>query len=192
MHRIIKKAGHRIEKKELVCLPFPMTKEKEKLRRAHEEIFARIASYLTEGKIVAFLTIGDPSVYSTYGYIHRRIAAWGGNVKMISGVPSFCAAAASLGISLGDNRDEIHVIPGSYEVEETMALSGTRVYMKSGKSLARLKALLEEQQKEKKLSVYCVENCGMADERIRLGAEALEENGSYLTTLIVKDEGEVV
>jgi sirohydrochlorin cobaltochelatase len=32
----------------------------------------------------------------------------------------------------------------------------------------------------------------MADERIRLGAEALEENGSYLTTLIVKDEGEVV
>lgn len=67
-----------------------------------------------------------------------------------------------------------------------MALSGTRVYMKSGKSLARLKALLEEQQKEKKLSVYCVENCGMADERIRLGAEALEENGSYLTTLIVK------
>lgn len=119
---------------------------------------------------MAFLTIGDPSVYSTYGYIHRRIAAWGGNVKMISGVPSFCAAAASLGISLGDNRDEIHVIPGSYEVEETMALSGTRVYMKSGKSLARLKALLEEQQKEKKLSVYCVENCGMADERIRPGS----------------------
>ena len=32
----------------------------------------------------------------------------------------------------------------------------------------------------------------MADERIRLGAEALEENGSYLMTLIVKDEGEVV
>ena len=175
------------------CLPAVSDdKGKEKLRRAHEEIFARIVSYLTEGKIVAFLTIGDPSVYSTYGYIHRRVAAWGGNVKMISGVPSFCAAAASLGISLGDNRDEIHVIPGSYEMEETMALSGTRVYMKSGKSLARLKALLEEQQKEKKLSVYCVENCGMADERIRLGAEALEENGSYLTTLIVKDEGEVV
>lgn len=191
-YQIARQAYPGIEKKELVCLPFPMTKEKEKLRRAHEEIFARIVSYLTEGKIVAFLTIGDPSVYSTYGYIHRRVAAWGGNVKMISGVPSFCAAAASLGISLGDNRDEIHVIPGSYEVEETMALSGTRVYMKSGKSLARLKALLEEQQKEKKLSVYCVENCGMADERIRLGAEALEENGSYLTTLIVKDEGEVV
>lgn len=128
---------------------------------------------------MAFLTIGDPSVYSTYGYIHRRIAAWGGNVKMISGVPSFCAAAASLGISLGDNRDEIHVIPGSYEVEETMALSGTRVYMKSGKSLAHLKALLEEQQKEKKMSVYCVENAewrmsGSAWEWRRLGrAEAI-------------------
>ena len=191
-YQIARQAYPWIEKKELVCLPFPMTKDEEKLRRAHEEIFARIASYLTEGKIVAFLTIGDPSVYSTYGYIHRRVAAWGGNVKMISGVPSFCAAAASLGISLGDNRDEIHVIPGSYEVEETMALSGTRVYMKSGKSLAHLKALLEEQQKEKKMSVYCVENCGMADERIRLGAEALGESGSYLTTLIVKDDEEVV
>ena len=42
------------------------------------------------------------------------------------------------------------------------------------------------------MSVYCAENCGMADERIRLGVEALGESGSYLTTLIVKDDEEVV
>ena len=60
-----------------------------------------IASYLTEGKIVAFLTIGDPSVYSTYGYIHRRVAAWGGNVKMISGVPSLCGCGESWNIARG-------------------------------------------------------------------------------------------
>ena len=42
------------------------------------------------------------------------------------------------------------------------------------------------------MSVYCIENCGMTDERIRPGAEALGESGSYLTTLIVKDDEEVV
>ena len=169
-----------------------MTRDRAKRDACHDRAADDICAQLDEGKNVAFLTLGDPTVYSTCWYVLRRVQARGYATEIVPGVPSFCAAAASLGISLGDNRDEIHVIPGSYEVEETMALSGTRVYMKSGKSLARLKALLEEQQKEKKLSVYCVENCGMADERIRLGAEALEENGSYLTTLIVKDEGEVV
>ena len=37
-------------------------------------------------------------------------------------VPSFCAAAARLGISLGEMMDEIHIIPASYDVRDTLGL----------------------------------------------------------------------
>lgn len=53
-------------------------------------------------------------------------------------VPSFCAAAARLGISLGEMMDEIHIIPASYDVRDTVGYGGTCVYMKSGKKLAEL------------------------------------------------------
>ena len=51
---------------------------------------------------------------------------------------AFCAAAARLGISLGEMMDEIHIIPASYDVRDTVGYGGTCVYMKSGKKLAEL------------------------------------------------------
>lgn len=187
-YRIVEEVCPEIREKELLCLPFPMTKEKEVLKAAHREIYLRIAGFLQEGRTVAFLTIGDPSVYSTYSYIHRRVEENGGKAVMVSGVPSFCAAAGALGISLGDNRDEIHVIPGSYEIAKTMELTGTRVYMKSGKRLAELKAALTEQTKETPLEVYCVENCGMDTERRTYGIDGLDPASGYLTIVIVKEK----
>lgn len=187
-YRIAVQVCPEIDTKELCCLPFPMTKDAAVLEAAHQEIYERIKAYLDAGRTVAFLTIGDPAVYSTYGYIHRRVKEGGGRAKMISGVPSFCAAAGALGISLGDNRDEIHIIPGSYDIEASLALPGTRVYMKSGRTFDKLKHVLEEQQKEKEISVYCVENCGMQDERKCYGLENMDAPGSYLATLIVKEE----
>ena len=59
---------------------------------------------------------------------------------MISGVPSFCAAAGRLGISLGEKSEEIHVIPASYDVRRALDYGGTCIYMKFGK---RLEELLE-------------------------------------------------
>lgn len=109
---------------------------------------------------------------------------------MVSGVPSFCAAAGALGISLGDNRDEIHIIPGSYDIAETMELTGTRIYMKSGRHLEALKKALHEQEMERPLAVYCVENCGMETERRFYGIEDLDSSLGYLTIVIVKDKKE--
>lgn len=187
-YRIVERVCPKIREKRCVCLPFPMTRDKAVLKAAHEKIYACIAGFLQEGLLAAFLTIGDPSVYSTYSYIHRRVVENGGKAVMISGVPSFCAAAGALGISLGDNRDEIHIIPGSYEITETLELTGTRVYMKSGRHLAELKAALEEQAKEMPLEVYCVENCGMETERRSFGIDSLDPASGYLTIVIVKEK----
>ena len=86
-----------------------------------------------------FLTIGDPSIYSTCMYIHKRLKRMGYETELIPGIPSFCAAAARLDISLSENSDELHIIPASYGVEESMRLQGTKVFMKSGRKMAEVK-----------------------------------------------------
>lgn len=182
-----------IEKKQIMCTPFPMIKDKEKLTISHNKIYSDIVSELEAGKNVAMLTIGDPSVYSTYMYIHKRVMQAGFTAVMISGVPSFCAAAARLGISLGEMRDEIHIIPASYDVRDTMGYGGTCVYMKSGKKLAELIEKLRttdgsdtKTDEEAKMTVYGVTNCGMESERVYRGLDELTEAKGYLTIVIVK------
>ena len=68
---IMKEACGKIAEKELICMPFPMTKDESGLTAAHEQICLEIKKLLDNGRQVAFLTIGDPTVYSTYQYIHK-------------------------------------------------------------------------------------------------------------------------
>lgn len=103
-------------------------------------------------------------------------------------VPSFCAAAARLGISLGEMMDEIHIIPASYDVRGTVGYGETCVYMKSGKKLAELIEVLRtgDAVRKKKMTVYGVTNCGMESERVYRGLDELTEAKGYLTIVIVK------
>lgn len=169
------------------CLPFPMTRDEKKLAAAHAEIYANIEIELKKGKKVGLLTIGDPSVYSTYMYMHRRAQESGWQAQMISGVPSFCAAAARLGISLGEHAGEIHIIPAAYDISDSLALTGTRVYMKSGRKLEELVLRLQEDERTKHCEIYAVSNCGMQNEQVYHGIEELKSAEGYLTTVIVKE-----
>ena len=119
-YKIVRQVVPEIEEKEICPMQFPMTKNADVLRAAQDRCFAEVRARMMQGKKLVFLTIGDPSVYSTYHYIHRRVLAAGMSASMISGVPSFCAVAARLGISLADQGEEIHIIPGSYAVEDTV------------------------------------------------------------------------
>lgn len=103
-------------------------------------------------------------------------------------VQSFCAAAARLGISLGEMMDEIHIIPASYDVRDTVGYGGTCVYMKFGKKLAELIEVLRtgDAIRKKKMTVYGVTNCGMESERVYRGLDELTEAKGYLTIVIVK------
>lgn len=169
--------------KELLHLVTPMTKERAVLEAGYRASADAIEQYLKEGKSVALLTLGDPSVYSSFIYIKRLVQADGYETKMISGVPSFCAAAAKIGDSLADRNEQIHVIPASYQTEEAMELEGTKVLMKAGSKLADVKKLLQKQ----KYQAWMIENCGMPGERIYSDLSEFPEKGSYYSVVIVKE-----
>lgn len=189
-YQIVEKVYPGIAQKCIMCTPFPMIKDKQKLDAAHEKIYNNIVAELQCGRTVGMLTIGDPSVYSTYMYIHKRVTEAGFGADMISGVPSFCAAAACLGIPLGEMKQEIHIIPASYDVEKTIEYGGTCVYMKSGKKLGELIKVLEKAiASGRRMKVYGVTNCGMEDEHIYRGVDELNSAEGYLTIVIVKNYG---
>ena len=121
--------------------------------------------------------------------MHHRAVEADFQAVMISGVPSFCASACRLGISLGEKNEEIHIIPASYSIEEALKYSGTCIYMKSGKRLKELLAgLREQQEKGRRLRAYGVANCGMENEQVYQGLDELEKAEGYLVTVIVKME----
>lgn len=50
------------------------------------------------------MTLGDVTIYSTYLYVHHRVAEAGYPVEIVNGIPSFCAVAARLNMGLVENQ----------------------------------------------------------------------------------------
>ena len=103
-YQIASGAVPEIKDKEIIPAVFPMTKNETVLRESHEAAVQSFTALMDQGKTIAFLTLGDVTIYSTYGYVHQKLLSLGYESILVNGVPSFCAAAAKLGISLGKRR----------------------------------------------------------------------------------------
>ena len=99
---------------------------------------------------------------------------------MVSGIPSFCAAAAGLGISLAEKAQMLHIIPASYPIEEALQFPGTKVFMKSGKQIGRVKQILLEHG----CKAVMVENCGMPGEKMYRTVPEFNEDAGYYALII--------
>jgi len=82
------------------------------------------------------------------------------------------------------HSEELHIIPSSYSFEEAFNLEGTLVFMKSGRSYEKLAKYIKKNKSD--YNVYMVENCGMKDEKIFIGAKNLPESSGYFTLIIVR------
>lgn len=83
-------------------LDFPMTRDEGELRRAWKEAAAAIAPNAREGD-AAFVTLGDPNVYSTFGHLRRTLETFHPEVdlKVVPGVSAVTAFATALGVEIG-------------------------------------------------------------------------------------------
>ncbi|WP_434309113.1 precorrin-2 C(20)-methyltransferase [Hominifimenecus sp. rT4P-3] len=182
-YRIVRQAYPEIQEKNVLAIEMPMTKDKEKLAASHRLGAELLEKELSAGKNVVFLTLGDPTVYSTYLYIHRLVGADGFPTEIVSGIPSFCAVAARMNMGLVEKADLLHVIPSSYPVETALQLPGTRVLMKAGKKMGEVKTQLQKLSCE----VSMIENCGMENEKIYTSVDEIPEDAGYYSLIIVKE-----
>ncbi len=138
-----------LDKKEILKLYLPMTKEAGSLRRARLDATRVIAECLKEGLDVAFITLGDPLFYSTFSYLVpllKEILPEAG-VATVSGVTSITAASASIGAPLTEADESVAVVPATYGMEEirnALEHHDTVVLMKINKVLDGVLNLLGE------------------------------------------------
>ena len=174
------------DKKTLEYL-MPMSRDKEYVQRCHDECAIDIKKYLENGKSVAFITLGDPSIYSTYMYIHKKIKGMGFQTQLIPGITSFCAAAASLDDSLCEGGEPLIIVPASYDaLDQTIDYEGNKVYMKSGRSIVELRERLREKNMLPRTKM--VVKATMEDEEIFESLDDIDENTSYFSIVVVREE----
>ncbi|EMA56409.1 cobalt-factor II C(20)-methyltransferase [Halococcus thailandensis] len=87
-------------------LDFPMTRDEDELRRAWKEAAEEIAPRARE-ETVAFVTLGDPNVYSTFGHLRRTLTAFHPDIEIeiVPGVSAVTAFTTALGIEIASGDD---------------------------------------------------------------------------------------
>ncbi len=187
-YEIARQAVPEIVEKPVLAIAIPMTTDHKKLEDAYNKGAKCLLEQLEKGKSIAFLNLGDPTIYGTYMGLHERIRDAGYEAKLLSGVPSFCAVAAALEIALGAGKEKIHILPGFYYPKEADNYDGTRILMKSAGKLAEVKEELENMEDEGKIRAYAVTNCGMEEQAVYRNIRDLEDDAGYFTTIIIKDK----
>ena len=177
-------AGELAEGKEILLCDAPMVRDEAALDAAYEANADRVCALLDGGKDVAFLTLGDPTVYSTYLYLHRKVLERGYEARLIPGVPSFCAVAARLGAALCEKSERLLIVPASHkDVDDCLDVDANLVFMKAGREIGALKEKLAEKGLER---ASMVANCGMEGEAVYPRFAELTDGSGYFSVVLVK------
>lgn len=132
-----------IDGQERIFLTFPMNKDPARLRPAWENALEHIGARLERGLDVAFVTEGDPSLFSTFIYLQREAPRrWPGvRVVVTPGVSSVMAVPAVTGVPLADGQERVAILPGTCgldDLDDVLARFDTVVLMKIGPEMPRV------------------------------------------------------
>ena len=175
-----------MEGKTVLSLYFTMEREASGRQAAHDRAVDEIAHHLEQGQDVAMPNLGDTSIYASCCYLMELLRQRGFETVMIPGVPSFCAAAARLGVSLTDMDAPLHIIPaGAVPLESALVLPGTKVLMKAGGHMPEVIFALRERDLLDKSAMVC--GCGLPGEEVYPTLEHSPETAGYFSTIIVKE-----
>jgi len=183
-YKIAVAAVPELAEKTLFPVYMPMVKDREGIRRQHEEGAKLIESYLDQGKNVVYLTLGDSTIYCTFTYLQAILERDGYETELVNGISSFCAAASRLNIPLVEWNELLHVYPAVHKTDGELNLPGTYVLMKSASHMAEVKEMLRKSGKD----VLMVENCGMETEHVYRGVDEIPDDSGYFSLIIAREK----
>lgn len=177
---------------EIVNLVYPMHYHGPKLQEMWKKNALCIAEHLKGDRMGAFITLGDPAVYSTFMYTLPYIEQAGVDVEVIPGIPSFCAVAGTVKMPLVSWDEDLMVVPvcknSGEELGKVLREHDNVVLMKPSSNQQALISALRENRLED--SFVLVTKSGTGEERLVTDFAELEEYEiPYLSTVIVKRQG---
>lgn len=183
--------GLNLPRSRLREIEFTMDHDRTVLREHYLELAREIAAELEAGRDVAYLTLGDPMTYSTYGYtlaaLRERLPTL--RATTIPGVTSFAAAAAEMSWPIGEGKERVLILPCPDDMDslrQDIESHDVVVLMKIGKRLPMVLRVLR--------NMGISSHCALAS-RIGLPGETLcRDVGSlpndvalgYLSTMLIR------
>lgn len=190
----LKVAGSYItEKTEILEISTPMTRDATVLNSEWENGAAIIAKKLTLGKSVAFITIGDAMLFSTYTYILKKLKGLLPSVytESVPGITSFSATAAFLNTALAEGSEKLAIIPAiedPNDLKSILTRFPNAVLMKVAGKFDEIVQVLDELELKSK-AVY-VSRLGYPDQFMTYDLDSLKNTKrDYLSLILVKREG---
>ncbi len=173
-------------------LPFPMTRDAAALEAAWAQNAAAMAAELASGRDAAFVTLGDPMLYSTFGYVLPRLRRLlpGLPVAIVPGITSFQAAAAATGDVLAEAGENLLVASGiddNGRLERALCAADNAVILKAYRNFPRLRALLDALGLAGRTTF--VTRLGHPGEAVERDLEKAPEKPHYLSLCLVKRKG---
>lgn len=167
-----------------LTLLFPMTRDWEALHKIHTQNARVILDHLRQGKNIAFLTLGDPMLYSTYSYLLNELKSNGVEPISIPGIYSFSSISNLLNLPLVQGDEKLAVICDfSPTTQESIQHFDSVVCMKVSAYHAPLQAYLRTNLQ---WDFQMVSQVGKSNQEIITNTEALTEAPHYFTTAILK------
>ena len=168
-------------------LSFPMTKDEKEVESAWIYNATQIAKQLEKGKKAVFLTLGDPTTYSTFGYILKKMNCImpEADIETIPGITSFHAASARLNRILVEGEESLLVTSGAFGGDQIRDNNGVEnvAIVKAYKNIKDINSALKENGFEHK--VVAVSKCGRKNEQIVENIDELETKNPDYWTLIL-------
>lgn len=168
-------------------LSFPMTKDEKETETAWVNNARQIADTLQNGKTAVFLTLGDPTTYSTFGYILKKMACImpEADIETIPGITSFHAASARLNRILVEGEQSLLVTSGAFGGDRIRHIDGVEnvAVVKAYKNMDDINEALNETGLIK--NSVAVSRCGREDEQIAHDVSALIDKTPDYWTLIL-------
>ncbi len=156
---------------------------------AHAAAAARVAGCLEDGEVVAFVTLGDPNVYSTFHHLASAVVARrpAPAVRTLPGIMAFQDLAARAGTVVVDGTERLALVTaleGTGDLEAALADPGAAVVVyKCGRHLPAIAELLAAAGRLEGAAVG--ELLGMPGERVEALAAAASTPTSYLASVVV-------
>lgn len=169
-----------IQGKRIVLIDFPMGKVKKEDYKNAAEI---IKKEIPEGKSGAFLTIGDPMVYSTFIYLMENIEEMGVEVEVVPGITSFLAGASKSKTPITVKGDKFLLLDEMKD-EEILEKVDSVCILKTTKN----KEAIIDTFEKKNFSYTYVKRCSLKEEQILMDKEDILEDKDYISFIFGRRE----
>ncbi|MFF0462446.1 precorrin-2 C(20)-methyltransferase [Streptomyces mexicanus] len=180
---------HYVEARKVVRVVFALNERTDRSRReaAWDAAGERVAALLREQGTVAFATIGDPNVYSTFTYLAQTIADLvpGTVVETVPGITAMQDLASRSGAVLTEGTEPLTLVPvtaGAAVLKEALSGPGTVVAYKFGRQAREVAEALRDSGRLD--DAVWGSALGLPEESIRPAAELDGAPLPYLSTLI--------